>query len=111
VIMNRPTKSHGLYGQCLGRGLRLAPKKTECLIIDMVYDGHSLKQAYNLKKALGNDIPEAEEDIETIKDRQIRKMTPVAMMEQEIDLVNVPSFPWFMTFEDDPSIIFCATNS
>lgn len=36
VLMARPTQSKPLYVQCVGRGLRLAPMKRDCLIIDMV---------------------------------------------------------------------------
>ena len=35
VILNRPTKSKALYLQMGGRGLRPAPGKSRCLIIDM----------------------------------------------------------------------------
>lgn len=34
VMMARPTKSKGLYIQCVGRGLRLAPGKEDCLLVD-----------------------------------------------------------------------------
>lgn len=36
IIMARPTKSSVLYQQMLGRGLRLYPGKTDCLVLDMV---------------------------------------------------------------------------
>lgn len=36
VIMARPTKSRGLYVQCVGRGLRLHESKQSCLVLDMV---------------------------------------------------------------------------
>lgn len=36
VMMGRPTQSKSLYIQCVGRGLRLAPMKRDCLIIDLV---------------------------------------------------------------------------
>ncbi|WP_051663457.1 DEAD/DEAH box helicase [Alicyclobacillus macrosporangiidus] len=38
LIMARPTTSHGLYTQMIGRGLRLAPHvgKTDCLVLDVV---------------------------------------------------------------------------
>lgn len=36
IVMARPTKSQTLYQQCIGRGLRIAPGKTDCLIVDMV---------------------------------------------------------------------------
>ncbi len=36
VAMARPTRSEGLYAQCIGRGTRLAPDKTDCLVLDFV---------------------------------------------------------------------------
>jgi superfamily II DNA or RNA helicase len=36
ILMARPTQSQALYIQCVGRGLRLHPGKTECIIIDCV---------------------------------------------------------------------------
>lgn len=34
IVMLRPTKSAGLYYQQVGRGLRLAPGKADCLVLD-----------------------------------------------------------------------------
>jgi len=36
VAMARPTRSEGLYAQCVGRGTRLYPGKKDCLILDFV---------------------------------------------------------------------------
>ncbi|MDY0058750.1 MAG: DEAD/DEAH box helicase [Myxococcota bacterium] len=36
IAMARPTRSAGLYAQCVGRGTRLAPGKKDCLILDFV---------------------------------------------------------------------------
>ena len=36
VAMARPTRSSGLYAQCVGRGTRLHPGKTDCLVLDFV---------------------------------------------------------------------------
>ena len=36
VAMARPTRSEGLYAQCVGRGTRLFPGKEDCLILDFV---------------------------------------------------------------------------
>lgn len=49
IAMYRPTESMRLYFQCLGRGIRLYPGKTECLLLD--FTG-------NLRKfgTLGNPI-------------------------------------------------------
>ena len=50
VIFARPTASQSLYSQALGRGLRLFPGKTECLVIDLVgnSDRHSPVQLASL---------------------------------------------------------------
>jgi ATP-dependent helicase IRC3 len=36
IAMARPTRSEGLYAQCVGRGTRLAEGKEDCLILDFV---------------------------------------------------------------------------
>src|SRR3954469_12083844 len=36
VAMARPTRSEGLYAQCVGRGTRLHPGKADCLVLDFV---------------------------------------------------------------------------
>jgi superfamily II DNA or RNA helicase len=36
VAMARPTRSEGLYAQCVGRGTRLHPGKRDCLVLDFV---------------------------------------------------------------------------
>lgn len=47
IIMARPTKSKSLYIQCVGRGLRIAPNKDNCLLVDLVgmTERHTLIQA------------------------------------------------------------------
>ncbi len=36
IAMARPTRSGGLYAQCVGRGTRLAEGKRDCLVLDFV---------------------------------------------------------------------------
>ncbi|MEQ9318222.1 MAG: DEAD/DEAH box helicase, partial [Polyangiaceae bacterium] len=36
IAMARPTRSDGLYAQCVGRGTRLSPGKRDCLVLDFV---------------------------------------------------------------------------
>lgn len=40
IVMARPTKSEMLFVQCIGRGLRTAPGKVDCLILDHA-DNHA----------------------------------------------------------------------
>ncbi|HVZ32065.1 MAG TPA: helicase-related protein [Polyangiaceae bacterium] len=46
ILMARPTTSPLVYTQCIGRGLRCAPGKNDCAIIDLVDRGtHQLQYA------------------------------------------------------------------
>lgn len=42
IAILRPTESVSLYQQIIGRGLRLSPGKTDCLILDYTGQGHDL---------------------------------------------------------------------
>jgi DNA repair protein RadD len=42
IAILRPTESVSLYQQIVGRGLRLSPKKTDCLILDFTGQGHNI---------------------------------------------------------------------
>jgi superfamily II DNA or RNA helicase len=59
VIMARPTKSRGLYAQCVGRGLRLAEGKTDCLLLDLVDSAsrHNLLSAWRFFGQEGIEVP------------------------------------------------------
>lgn len=57
VLMARPTQSRGLFVQMVGRGLRLHPNKSECVLLDFVDTAHrhSLISAWQFfGRATGN---------------------------------------------------------
>lgn len=58
VLMCRPTKSRALYTQAVGRGLRLAPGKEDCLIFDVVDNckRHKLVKATSLLGVQEDDL-------------------------------------------------------
>jgi len=58
VAMGRPTKSRALYTQCIGRGLRPAPGKEDCLVLDFAGNSgrHQLVSALDI---LAGKWPEA----------------------------------------------------
>ena len=60
VLMARPTKSHGLYVQCVGRGARNAREagKRDCVVIDFV--GNSGRHRLITLPDLAMDGPESE---------------------------------------------------
>jgi len=41
ILMTRPTKSHTLYTQCVGRGTRIYEGKENCLVLDFRDDCHA----------------------------------------------------------------------
>jgi DNA repair protein RadD len=42
IAILRPTESVSLYQQIIGRGLRLSPNKTDCLVLDYTGQGHNI---------------------------------------------------------------------
>jgi superfamily II DNA or RNA helicase len=68
VIMARPTQSRALFVQCIGRGLRLAPTKRDCIVLDLTDNCLKHRLApQNLNKALGKDLRDGESVLETVK--------------------------------------------
>ena len=54
ILMARPTKSAGLFVQCVGRGARKSPGKTNCLVIDFV-DATSKHKLIGFPSLLGEE--------------------------------------------------------
>jgi superfamily II DNA or RNA helicase len=77
IIHMQPTKSATAYEQKTGRGLRLYPQKTDCVLIDLVdiAGKHSLMAApmlYGLPpnlKTKGKDLRELADDVEQFLER------------------------------------------
>jgi superfamily II DNA or RNA helicase len=81
IILARPTKSEALYTQIIGRGLRLYPGKSDCLILDVAGASddksiQSLPALFGLGKLMeGEDVLEAiarERDEAQAVERQAR---------------------------------------
>jgi superfamily II DNA or RNA helicase len=74
ILMAKPTKSATLFEQCVGRGLRTFPGKTECIVLDMVDVSrkHSLQTAavlYGLPPTLkgnGKNLRELADGLEAL---------------------------------------------
>jgi ATP-dependent helicase IRC3 len=56
IVMARPTKSRGLYTQCVGRGTRRHFGKTSCLVLDLVGVGHRF-DLQTLPDLVVDDVP------------------------------------------------------
>lgn len=92
VIMCRPTASKTLYIQCVGRGLRLAPSKPDCIIIDLVDNcvRHKMITATSLvgaqaMNAEGRDIMEvAEQEAREAEERSDRTYHPLTLTDTDV---------------------------
>ncbi len=67
IIMARPTQSRALFVQAIGRGLRLAPGKQDCIILDITDNclKHRL-EPQNLRKILGKHLNDEESLLEAL---------------------------------------------
>jgi len=58
IAVLRPTESVGLYQQIIGRGLRLSPGKSDCLILDYAGNSHNL-----FRPEIGSPKPDSNAEI------------------------------------------------
>ena len=67
IIMARPTQSRALFVQAIGRGLRLAPGKQDCIILDITDNclKHRL-EPQSLRKVLGKHLNDEESLLEAL---------------------------------------------
>lgn len=95
VVMARPTKSAGLYTQCVGRGLRLWPGKDECLVLDFTDRGHNLDNIVTLSKSIPEAIHMEEGEGEG---KKIPEKTPRVGVAEEVDklfdILGAARFSW-----------------
>ncbi len=78
IIMARPTKSKGLYAQCVGRGLRPFQGKEDCLLLDFAdisdkYDLADFNSVINFKQKTGEQ-PNEEQGQELEEQERARRI-------------------------------------
>lgn len=96
IIMARPTQSESLFIQIIGRGLRLAPGKTDCLLLDITdnvfnhkLEPMTLSKAIGLKVKDNETITQAEEREQAEKRAQVRTLSAFRTRDQEVNLLEV----------------------
>ena len=104
--MARPTKSSSLYTQCVGRGLRLWPGKSDCLVLDFT-DRHNNLDAI---MTLNNVVPEAlhinEEAI--LQNNEVDRTSKIEVihdLDEEFDILGATRFIWTSIGDDEWSLI------
>jgi hypothetical protein len=114
IVMARPTQSALLYGQALGRGTRLCPGKTDCIILDFVDNSHKhatslvslptlfgLPPRFDLKGAPAHAVIRQFEDVAVTLDsgldaevvEKIRSPQDIPKMFYEVDLLKIAGMP------------------
>ena len=107
VIMARPTKSHALYIQSVGRGLRLWPGKENCLVLDFTDRSHNLDSIMSLSTA----VPEAavigeERAVEECEDiDKTAKIECLGQIDKEFDILGARRFAWISIGDDEWSLL------
>lgn len=107
--MARPTKSPGLYIQCVGRGLRLWPGKENCLVLDFSDRGHSLDSIMSLSSAIPEigiikeDREEEQEEKEEID--KTAKIECLDEIDREFDILGARRFVWVPIGGDEWSLL------
>jgi ATP-dependent helicase IRC3 len=102
IVMMRPTKSKGLYAQMAGRGTRLAPGKSDLIIIDVV-DNHARNSLRLAPEIIGlpgdidlegRSLLEAARTVERLAaaDESIRERGVRAISEAECVLARIELF-------------------
>lgn len=101
VIMARPTKSSGLFTQCIGRGLRLWPGKENCLVLDFTDKHHTLDGVMSLSNALPEAaIIEDRSKIELEEIDRSPKIEVLAECDREFDILGSTRFIWVQVDEE-----------
>lgn len=101
ILMSRPIRSKPLYIQCIGRGTRLYPGKSDCTILDFCDSFHDLNSIATLEKSIEIEKILFTEDSEAAKhqedEEKNKNKTLVYLTRQQIgefDLVGKTHFDW-----------------
>lgn len=96
VLVTRPTMSHALYVQMIGRGLRLWPGKLDCLVLDFGDKRHRLCSVASLLAGYSENVSVQRQEKTSVRD-QLPPMLPdkLKMILVEFDLMERgKAFAW-----------------
>lgn len=123
VILARPTKSHLLYVQMVGRGTRLHPDKQDLLVIDVVDNSRKhqlagLGHVFDLPETLGlrgEDALAVSEELEATGDRypwlDLRRVTSVDELRVAAQRIEFMELEPPEEIRDETSYAWCSTPS
>lgn len=104
IVMARPTRSRSFFVQCVGRGTRLHPGKTDCLVLDVsgATERHKIQ---NVARMVGiHELPETStvlDEVEKEKRKGDRDLSRISAYETDdmrtrpIELFASRQLKWF----------------
>lgn len=107
IAMARPTKSHALYIQCVGRGLRLWPGKNDCLVLDFTDKSHNLDDLITLSTSIPEALQVREWEFESVE-REIDRTAKIEIFresDEEFDILGCARFMWVPIGDDEWSLM------
>ena len=107
IVMARPTKSQGLYIQCVGRGLRLYPGKANCFVLDFTDQCHNLDSVMTLRNTIPEAIHLKEDRVQAEREDidKTPKINVVISCDKEFDILGTARFIWIPIGDDEWSLI------
>ena len=102
ILLARPTRSHGLFTQLVGRGLRIFPGKERCLVLLFTTTGARILTLHSLGK--GKQLKEAEKTAEETGIEGFSEPIPlfdeeaidgVGLYARVVDLFGLSKNAWF----------------
>lgn len=109
IAMCRPTKSKGLYTQCIGRGLRPFPSKQDCLVLDFSDDSHNIDDVITLSKTIPYAQVIDEGKIQTCATIEnlsnLEKASPTVISDELFDLFGNKRFAWIKLDGNEYSLL------
>lgn len=105
ILMARPTKSTALYTQCIGRGARTFPGKSDCLVLDVAGVSHrhdicSLSSLFGLsrerlaRQTVSTAVKKAVDAGEKPKDETGQLVLGYDLVSRTVDIFNRSQFRW-----------------
>ena len=99
VVIARPTASQPFYVQMVGRGTRVYPGKSDCLILDVVgatdrHDLTTLPKLFGLKEPSRNGAVAVTDVITETREREAKRVAEGKIVARQVELFDRQTLNW-----------------
>jgi hypothetical protein len=114
IVMARPTKSRGLYIQCVGRGLRKPQDpcndKKDCLVLDFTDRYHKLDAIMTLRATIPGSTELVDGEVESLSVVDISATTAVnvkmvEVCDEEFNVLGSTRYVWIPLGDDEYALM------